>query len=61
MRTGGFTKIGNFCEINISVVIINRIKIGNNSRVGAGSLVLKNIKNNELQFGRPSKFIRKNN
>tara|TARA_Y100001970_G_C14257389_1_gene876528 strand:+ start:10028 stop:10726 length:699 start_codon:yes stop_codon:yes gene_type:complete len=61
LTTGGFTKIGNYCEINISVDIINRISIGNFSRVGAGSLVLKNIKSKELHYGRPAKFIRKNN
>ena len=61
MTTGGFTKIGNYCEINMSVEIIDKIKIGNYSRVGAGSLVLKDIGNNELQYGRPSKFIKKNN
>jgi UDP-3-O-[3-hydroxymyristoyl] glucosamine N-acyltransferase len=60
MQTGGFTKIGNFTEINISVDIINKIKIGNYSRVGAGSLVLKDVGNKELHYGRPSKFIRKN-
>jgi len=60
MTTGGFTKIGDFCEINISVDIINKIKIGNNVRVGAGSLVLKDIEKNQLQYGRPSKFIRYN-
>jgi len=60
LTTGGFTKIGNYCEINISVDIINRIRIGNFSRVGAGSLVLKNIKDKELHYGRPAKFVRKN-
>ncbi len=60
MITGGFTKIGNHCEINILVDIINRIRIGNFSRVGAGSLVLKNIGNKELHYGRPAKFIRVN-
>ena len=60
LTTGGFTKIGNYCEINISVDIINRISIGNFSRVGAGSLFLKNIKDKELHYGRPAKFVRKN-
>lgn len=60
LTTGGFTKIGNYCEINISVDIINRIRIGNFSRVGAGSLVLKDIGNKELHYGRPAKLIRKN-
>lgn len=60
LTTGGFTKIGNLCEINISVDIINKITLGNNVRIGAGSLVLKNIKKNELHYGRPSKFKKKN-
>ena len=60
LTTGGFTVIGNYCEINMCVDIINRISIGNFSRVGAGSLVLKNIKVKELHFGRPAKFIRRN-
>ena len=60
VTTGGYTKIGNFCEINISVDIINRININDYSRVGAGSLVLKNIEKNQLCYGRPAKYIRKN-
>ena len=60
LTTGGFTKIGNYCEINMSVDIINKIKIGNFSRVGAGSLVLKNVGNKELHYGRPARFVREN-
>lgn len=61
VTTGGFTKIGNFCTINISVDVINRINIGDRSRIGAGSLVIKNVKRNKLYFGRPAKEIRENN
>ena len=57
--TGGFTKISNFCEINISTTIINGINIEDNSRIGAGSLVMNNIKKNQLHYGRPAKYIRK--
>jgi UDP-3-O-[3-hydroxymyristoyl] glucosamine N-acyltransferase len=60
LTTGGFAKIGDFCEINISVDIINKIKIGDHVRLGAGSLILKDVPSNHLQFGRPSKFIRFN-
>lgn len=59
LTTGGFTKIGNFCEINISVDIINKIIVGEHSRIGAGSLVLKDIDNNQLYYGRPARFIKK--
>lgn len=58
--TGGFTKINKFSEIHIRSTIINRIKIGKNCRIGAGSLVLKNVPNNTLVYGRPAKKIRKN-
>lgn len=61
LTTGGFTKIGNYCEINISVDIVNKISIGDFSIIGAGSLCLKNIKNKEIHYGRPAKFVRKNN
>ena len=60
LTTGGFTKIDGFCEINISVDIVNKITIGEYSRVGAGSLVLDNIEANSLCYGRPCKFIRAN-
>ena len=59
VTTGGFTKIHDGCEINISVDIINRIIIEKNSRVGAGSLVLKNIRKSELHYGRPAKLMNK--
>ncbi len=59
--TGGFTKISDLCEINLSVKIINKINIGKNSRIGAGSLVLKNIPDNSLAYGHPVKIVKKNN
>lgn len=59
LTTGGFTKIKDFCQISIKVCIINKISIGNHSKIGAGSLVLKNIKNNELHYGVPAKLIKK--
>lgn len=59
VTTGGFTKIGDYCNINMCTDIINKIRIGNFSIVGAGSLVLKNIKDKELHYGRPTKFVKK--
>lgn len=60
LTTGGCTFIGNFVEINISVDIINRIRIEDGSRVGAGSLVLTNCNSGMLYYGRPAKEIRPN-
>ena len=39
--------------------IINNVKIEENVIVGAGSLVIKNLKSNHLYFGSPAKKIRK--
>ena len=60
VTTGGFTKIKKFCEIGISVTIINRVTIQENNLIGAGSLVLKNTKKNSVYYGVPAKFIRAN-
>ena len=59
--TGGFTLIDDFSEINMSVDIINHIKIGKHSRIGAGSLVINDCLSEGFYLGRPAKYIRKNN
>ncbi|MEO5990240.1 MAG: acyltransferase [Ferruginibacter sp.] len=50
-------------EKNVSIgagaIILGGITIGANSMIGAGSIVTKNIPNNELWYGNPAKFIRK--
>lgn len=60
LTTGGFTYIGNFVEINMSVDIINRIRIEDGARIGAGSLVLDNCQEKMLYYGRPARKIRPN-
>jgi acetyltransferase-like isoleucine patch superfamily enzyme len=35
------------------------VTIGENAMIGAGSLVTKDIPDNELWYGSPAKFIRK--
>jgi len=60
LTTGGFVQIEDGCLINMSVDIINRIKIKKYSRIGSGSLVLKNTISNYLYYGRPAKKIRLN-
>ena len=56
---GGFVEIGEFCQIYIGVTIFNRISLGDNIQIGAGSLVTKSCESNYLYFGRPAKKIRK--
>lgn len=57
--TGGNVKIGKFSFIGIRSTIVNNIKIGINTVVGARSLVNKNCLSNYLYFGSPAKKIKK--
>lgn len=58
VTTGGNVKIGEFTNIAIGTTIINGLTIGKHSTIGAGSLLLKNCKNNVVMYGRPAKEIR---
>jgi len=46
-------------SIGAASIILGDITIGRNSLVGAGSLVTKDIPNNELWMGSPAKFVKK--
>lgn len=46
-------------SIGANVTILGGVSIGENSMIGAGSVVTKDIPNGELWFGNPAKFIRK--
>lgn len=53
------TTIKKNVSIGAASVILGGVTIGENSMVGAGSVVTKDIPSNELWFGNPAKFIRK--
>lgn len=55
---GGATIIGMDCFLGIKVATIPGVKIGNNVQVMAGSLVTKNVQDNVLIGGYPSKMIK---
>tara|TARA_R110002126_G_scaffold105021_1_gene239055 strand:+ start:1140 stop:1802 length:663 start_codon:yes stop_codon:yes gene_type:complete len=57
--TGGYVELGDFAAITLGVTVFDRIKIGKNSVVGAGSLVVKDLPDNVLAYGNPAKIIRK--
>ena len=46
--------------IGAGCVILPGITIGNNSLIGAGSVVTENVPENEVWFGSPAKYQRKN-
>ena len=53
------TRIKSDASIGGGCVILGGIEIGKNAMIGAGSVVTKDIPDNELWFGNPAKFIRK--
>lgn len=55
------TLIKKSASIGANATILGGITIGENSLVGAGSVVTKDIPANEIWIGNPAKFLRKNN
>ena len=56
--TGGYVKLGKYSAIALGVTILDRIEIGENTVVGSGSLVLKNLPSDVLAYGNPAKIIK---
>ena len=52
--------IGDNVVIYANSVIIGGVKIGNNAVIGAGSVVLRDVDENEVDAGNPARFIKKN-
>ena len=50
-------KLG-FASITLGVTIVDRISIGENTVVGSGSLVLKDLPDNVLAYGNPAVIVR---
>jgi len=55
---GAKTEIGKFSAINLGVTIIDRTSIGENTVVGAGAVVLKDLPDNVLAYGNPAVIIK---
>jgi acetyltransferase-like isoleucine patch superfamily enzyme len=53
------TLIKKYASIGGGVTILGGITIGENSMIGAGSVVTKDVPDNELWFGNPARFVRK--
>lgn len=55
----GIVELCDDCFIGANTVICNAVRIGKNSIVGAGSVVTKDIPDNEIWGGNPARFIKK--
>ncbi len=52
-------EIGNHVWIGARAIILKGVKIGDNSIIGAGSVVTRNVDDNTIVAGNPAKYIRK--
>ena len=55
---GGYVSIGKRSAVSIGASVIHNINIGNDVVVGASSLVMKDIGDNQVAYGLPAKCIR---
>jgi serine O-acetyltransferase len=53
--------IGNNVELHAGCIIIGGITIGDNTVIGAGSVVVKDVPANSIAVGNPARIIEKNN
>ncbi|VAW74818.1 Serine acetyltransferase [hydrothermal vent metagenome] len=61
LPNGEFSKspiIGNHVDIGSNVVIIGDIRIGDYVKIGAGSVVTKDLNNNGVYVGNPAKLLK---
>jgi sugar O-acyltransferase (sialic acid O-acetyltransferase NeuD family) len=54
---GGFTTLNNNVFAAVRSTILAKLEIGENSTIGAGSVVIRNVKDNSTVFGNPAKKI----
>lgn len=50
--------LGDNVDVGANVCIIGDISIGNNVKIGAGSVVVKNVPDNSVIVGNPARIIR---
>jgi serine acetyltransferase len=60
-KNGTYPKIGHNVIIYPNCIILGDISIGDNSIIGAGSIVKESVPANSVAAGNPSKIIKKNN
>ena len=55
---GGNTHIGNYVTVGLNATVMPQLKIGEGAFIGAGAVVTKNVKKNEIVIGNPAKFFK---
>ena len=57
--TGRLPRIGNYVEFGANVCVIGDIEIGNNVKIGAGSIVVQSVPDNSIVVGVPGRVVKK--
>jgi putative colanic acid biosynthesis acetyltransferase WcaB len=57
-ESGGVPRIGDHVEIGANVCILGDITIGDNSMIGAGSVVVRSVPPNSVVVGNPGRVIK---
>lgn len=52
------TNVGRCASIGAGVVVLPGVDIGNHSKIGAGSVVTKNVPNSEVWMGNPAAYYK---
>jgi len=55
---GGHVKIGKYSAVTLNATVFDRLNIGENSVIGAGAVVTKNVPDNMLVYGNPARVVR---
>ena len=55
---GGFSQIGSLTTLQPHSIILSHAKVGNGCMVGAGSVVLKKVKDGDTVYGNPAKVLK---
>ena len=56
--TGGYVELKKLSAIALGVTVFDRVTIGENTVVGSGSLVTKDLPDNVLAYGTPAKIVK---